>query len=197
VSLYLASASPRRQALLRQIGVRFRVAAVSVDESLRDREDPHDYVARLSAAKAIAGWRQVAVAAAANTLVLAADTTVVCDDVIFGKPRDRDEGIRMLVTLGSRSHQVFTGVSLHSGAATESRISRSEVWFRAISRLEAARYWDSGEPCDKAGGYAIQGFGAVFIEKITGSYSGVMGLPLFETAELLDRAQLPRWQGEL
>jgi septum formation protein len=193
VSLYLASASPRRQSLLCQIGVRFEILTVLVDETVLAEEAPPDYVTRLSAAKASAGWQQLGDDAAG--VVLAADTTVVCNGIIFGKPRNRDEGVSMLMDLGGRSHQVLTSVSLQSGVGMRTRISSSEVWFREISRPEAQRYWETGEPCDKAGGYAIQGLGAVFVQQLIGSYSGVMGLPLYETAELLDAAQVPRWQG--
>jgi septum formation protein len=126
--------------------------------------------------------------------VLAADTTVVLDDEIFGKPRDQADAAAMLERLSGRSHQVLTAVALRSENGVESRLSRSVVSFRDIGAEEARRYWQSGEPRDKAGGYGIQGYGAVFVAALSGSYSGVMGLPLYETAHLLDAAGVPRWQ---
>ncbi|TLY77380.1 MAG: septum formation protein Maf, partial [Gammaproteobacteria bacterium] len=125
--------------------------------------------------------------------VLAADTSVVLDDLIYGKPRDRAEGIAMLGRLSGRTHEVFTAVALADERGVALRLSASAVRFRKISLAEGAAYWDTGEPRDKAGGYAIQGYGAVFVESLTGSYSGVMGLPLLETAELLRAAGVPYW----
>jgi septum formation protein len=187
--IYLASASPRRRELLRQIGVAFHVLTVAVDESVRNGEAPLDYVARLAAAKAESGWG--ARAGAAHAAVLAADTAVVLQGEIFGKPRDDRDGEAMLLKLSGRAHEVLTAVALRTVGGVESRVSRSEVTFRAIGRAEARAYWDSGEPRDKAGGYAVQGLGAVFIAHLSGSYSGVMGLPLYETAELLAAAGVP------
>jgi septum formation protein len=123
--------------------------------------------------------------------VLAADTAVVLGDAVFGKPRDRAEGVGMLARLAGRSHRVLTAVALAHAAGVAFRLSASEVRMRAISEAECAAYWDSGEPHDKAGGYAIQGRGAVFVEHLSGSYSGVVGLPLFETAQLLHAAGVP------
>jgi septum formation protein len=190
--VYLASGSPRRRELLMQIGVPFQVLGTSVEESVRPGEPPADYVTRLALAKAAAGEQ-------ASLLlpqpVLAADTTVVLDDRILGKPVDRADGERMLLALSGRTHQVLTAVAVAGGSrGCESRLSRSEVTFRVISAAEARAYWDTGEPGDKAGGYAIQGRAAVFIAALRGSYSGVMGLPLFETAELLAAAGVPRWR---
>ncbi len=175
-----------------QIGVPFQVLGTSVEESVRPGEPPADYVTRLALAKAAAGEQ-------ASLLlpqpVLAADTTVVLDDRILGKPVDRADGERMLLALSGRTHQVLTAVAVAGGSrGCESRLSRSEVTFRVISAAEARAYWDTGEPGDKAGGYAIQGRAAVFIAALRGSYSGVMGLPLFETAELLAAAGVPRWR---
>jgi septum formation protein len=188
--IYLASGSPRRRELLRQIGVAFRLLTVAVDESVRGGEAPLDYVARLAAAKAESGWGTRATPDAA---VLAADTAVVLEHEIFGKPRDDRDGEAMLLKLSGRTHEVLTAVALRSAAGVESRVSRSEVTFRVIGRAEARAYWDSGEPQDKAGGYAVQGLGAVFIAHLSGSFSGVMGLPLYETAELLAAAGVPYW----
>jgi septum formation protein len=188
--LYLASGSPRRRELLQQIGVSFRVLGTGVDETTLPDEAPAAYVARLAAAKAEAGWRAVAGAAvlAADTAVLAADTAVVIDGGILGKPADRADGQRMLLRLSGRTHEVLTAVALRSAHGLNSRLSRSEVTFRRIGEREARAYWETGEPADKAGGYAIQGRAAVFVAHLRGSYSGVMGLPLFETAELLEQA---------
>ena len=182
----LASQSPRRAALLRQIGVPFVVSVAAVDETRARGESAGEYVQRLARAKALA------VKARGATLpVLAADTTVVIDDEVCGKPADEAEGVAMLARLAGRTHQVLTAVALLSDAGLAVRLSESAVRFRAISRAEACAYWASGEPCDKAGGYAVQGLGAVFIEHLSGSYSGVMGLPLFETAQLLAAAGVP------
>jgi septum formation protein len=190
--IYLASASPRRQELLRQIGVPFRLIAASVDESVRVEESAAHYVTRLAAEKAEAGWRQ-----AHDAPVLAADTTVTIDARILGKPAGRDEALQMLEHLSGRTHQVLTAVALRTATGVESRLSHNSVTFRRIESAEARAYWDTGEPRDKAGGYAIQGAAAVFIADLRGSYSGVMGLPLFETAELLHAAGIAYWQAGL
>jgi septum formation protein len=189
--VYLASASPRRRELLRQIGVPFRLIAGEVDEGLLQDEIPETYVSRLAAAKALAGWQ---IGRKADAPVLAADTAVVFDGRILGKPLDRNDAEHMLLRLSGRTHEVLTAVALRSDAGLETRVSRSWVTFRTIDAAEARAYWDTGEPCDKAGGYAIQGYAAVFVARLEGSYSGVMGLPLFETAELLKLAGLPYWQ---
>lgn len=187
--IYLASASPRRRELLRQIGVPFQVIAAGVDESVRPGEAAGDYVARLAAAKAQAAWRPKH-----DAPVLAADTTVVLDGEILGKPAGRREAVDMLLRLSGRTHEVLTAVALRSADGTETRISHSLVRFRRVDSDQAAAYWDTGEPRDKAGAYAIQGGAAVFIAELRGSYSGVMGLPLFETAELLQAAGIAYWQ---
>jgi septum formation protein len=190
--VFLASGSPRRRELLRQIGVAVRLLEVCVDEgSLRD-EEPVAYVTRLARAKAEAGW-VCRGEAATGAPVLAADTAVIAGDAILGKPADESAAAAMLQRLSGRSHQVLSAVALRSETGIESRVSRSVVSFRDISAAEARRYWQSGEPCDKAGGYGIQGYAAVFIADLRGSYSGVMGLPLFETAQLLDAAGVTRW----
>jgi septum formation protein len=185
--LVLASVSPRRRELLRQIGVPHIVRAADLDETAEPGEPPVDYVVRLACAKA----RAVRARAVALP-VLAADTTVVAEGALLGKPRDREEGLAMLARLSGRTHQVLTAVALATAAGVAFRVSSSEVRMRALSAQERAAYWDCGEPRDKAGGYAIQGRGAVFVEHLSGSYSGVMGLPLFETGELLAAAGL-RW----
>lgn len=189
--VYLASASPRRRALLAQIGVPFQVLTVTVDETRLPGEAPDAYVLRLAREKAGAGWQ--ARPLRHPSPVLAADTTVVLDGRILAKPADRSDGERMLRELGGRTHAVLTAVAVATAEGLISRTSRSEVTFRAISAAEARDYWATGEPRDKAGGYAIQGGAAIFIADLRGSYSGVMGLPLFETAELLEQAGVPYW----
>jgi septum formation protein len=186
--LRLASASPRRQALLAQIGVPHAVAVADVDEGVRGGEAATAYVERLARAKAEAIWQDWR-----DLPVLGADTTVVLDGLSLGKPRDRTDGLAMLAGLAGREHQVLTAVALVTDAGTRCLTSISTVRMRRSSPEERARYWDTGEPCDKAGAYAIQGLGAVFIESLQGSYSGVMGLPLFETAQLLAQAKVPCW----
>ncbi|GAB4289295.1 MAG: nucleoside triphosphate pyrophosphatase [Thiohalomonadaceae bacterium] len=179
--IFLASSSPRRRELLTQIGVAHQVVEVHVDEALHAGEAPELYVVRLALAKAQAGQ-----AICSHWPVLGADTAVVIDGAILGKPRDRADGLAMLARLSGRTHHVYTGVALVDAAGeAQTRLSVTAVTFRAIADGERAAYWDSGEPADKAGGYAVQGLGAIFIERLEGSYSGVMGLPLFETAALL------------
>ena len=182
---YLASASPRRRQLLEQLGLRFEVLATEVDEAPRAGEVPVDYVLRLAGTKAETAARLLGAPAA---LVLAADTAVVLETAILGKPRDREDGLAMLARLSGRRHQVLSAVALWRAGRLDTALSRSEVSFRGISAEEARSYWESGEPADKAGGYAIQGLGALFVEHLEGSHSGVMGLPMFETAELLQKA---------
>jgi septum formation protein len=185
--IYLASASPRRAELLAQIGVAFQVRPVSVDESHRRREEAAEYVLRLAQQKARAAWS--ALEELERRPVLAADTTVALDGEIFGKPDDRASARAMLLRLSGCTHEVHTAIALlHEGGAG-TRISSSRVTFRAISGEEIDWYWGTGEPADKAGAYAIQGRGAIFVSHLAGSYSGVVGLPLLETWELL--AALP------
>jgi septum formation protein len=185
--LVLASASPRRRELLWQIGVAHRIAVADLDETPRAGESAAECVQRLALAKA----QQLG---PVGLPVLGADTAVVLGEELLGKPRDRDSAMAMLRRLSGRSHRVLTAVALVDARGHQLRLSDSEVEFRTLSAAECARYWDSGEPRDKAGGYAIQGLGAVFVRRLVGSYSGVMGLPLYETAELLDAAGVPRWQ---
>lgn len=186
--IYLASQSPRRADLLRQLGVRFEPVGVDVDESTRSGEAVEAYVTRLARAKAEAARARLG--SRASSPILAADTAVALDGVIFGKPGGRSESMEMLRRLSGRSHQVLSAVAVYAAGALHTAVSTSQVSFRAISAAEAAAYWDSGEPADKAGGYAIQGRGAMFVERLEGSYSGVVGLPLYETAQLLRAAGL-------
>jgi septum formation protein len=181
--VYLASLSPRRHELLLQIGIDHEVVGVDVDERRLAGEPPADYVVRLASAKAEAAAGSTAVA---HTLpVLGAATAVVVDGEVLGKPRDRAEALGMLARLSGRTHEVVTGVALATTAGVFTRVSLSRVGFRELDEGEMACYWASGEPADKAGAYGIQGLGAVFVSRIEGSYSGVVGLPLFETAEML------------
>jgi len=188
--LCLASASPRRQELLAQIGVPHKVLGAHIDEAVLRDEAPREYVIRMAREKALAVRSQ-----GERLPVLAADTTVVLDEVIFGKPKARPEGLAMLARLSGRTHEVLSAVALSASDDVSVSVSSSQVRFRALSPQECAAYWETGEPHDKAGGYAIQGRGAVFIEWLSGSYSGVMGLPLYETAELLRAAGVPCWYG--
>ena len=184
--IYLASASPRRRELLEQIGVRYRQLRVDVPEVPQPQEVAEMYVLRVALAKARAGWALLA--AGERMPVLGADTAVVSDGAVLGKPRDRSDALAMMARLSGQWHQVISAVAVVGPEGEEhSRLSVSAVQFRPVTREEAEAYWQSGEPVDKAGGYAIQGRAAVFIERLEGSYSGVMGLPLFETAELLER----------
>lgn len=184
----LASASPRRRELLTQIGVPHVITVPHVDEAALPDERPADYVQRIARSKAEAVWSHDP-----SLPVLAADTTVVLDGTMFGKPADRAEAMDMLARLSGRTHDVLTAVALAHEGGLSLRMSVSEVRFRTLSQEECGDYWNTGEPHDKAGGYAIQGLAAVFIESMTGSYSGVMGLPLFETAELLREAGVRSW----
>lgn len=178
--IILASQSPRRAALLEQMGVDFRSEPAQIDERAHADERAADYVERIAVAKASSVRARFP-----HLPVLGADTAVVLNQSILGKPNGRDDAVRMLLSLSRRPHEVLTGIALSTDNDTRFRLSISRVVFREISEREAAAYWDTGEPADKAGGYAIQGLAAAFIERIEGSYSGIMGLPLFETMQLL------------
>ena len=188
--LYLASGSPRRRELLTQFGVPFSVVSAPVDETPLPDESAPAYVERLARAKAAAGLASVE----GTAVVLGADTAVVLDGRILGKPESREDALAMLADLSGREHQVLTAVALTDGQRVQSLCVTSQVRFRAISDDEAQRYWASGEPADKAGGYAIQGLGAVFVTGLSGSYSAVVGLPLSETADLLGQFGVACWQ---
>jgi septum formation protein len=178
--IILASASPRRSELLKQIGISHRIMAVDIDETPLANESPLAYVERVAAEKSAA----CQVLLNDNLPVLSADTSVICDGEIMGKPVDLDHAVIMLSRLSGRSHQVYSAVSLRGDNHWQT-LSISEVKFKTLSTDEIIAYWQTGEPCDKAGAYAIQGLASTFIESITGSFSGVMGLPLYETAQLL------------
>jgi len=190
--LRLASASPRRRQLLELIGVPHVVTPADIDETPQPGEPPNEYVLRLAREKAQAVW-----ARQSDLPVLAADTTVVVDDEILGKPESEDEAHYMLGKLSGREHSVHTGVALWSSEHQLLAHTDSQVYFAPLSREEIHAYWESGEPRGKAGAYAIQGLGAVFVTGISGTYTGVMGLPLFETAHLLRQAGISVWAGKL
>lgn len=181
--IYLASTSPRRRQLLRQIGVRYRLLRGTVDETAHHHETPAQYAMRLAMAKAQHGWDSLGQRQLAP--VLGADTVVVCDGTMLGKPANREQGLAMLAQLAGNQHQVLSAVAVVSAGHQAVTVQVSQVRFRQLDAAECAAYWESGEPCDKAGAYAIQGKAATFISELHGSYSGVMGLPLFETAALL------------
>lgn len=194
-ALYLASASPRRRELLTQIGVAHNLLPVDIDETPFPGEAACDYVQRLAREKAVTAWARLD--HSQPLCVLGADTTVVLDGRILGKPADQAEGLAMLAALSGQAHQVLTAVALVDERRCDVRLVESRVAFRPISPEEAERYWASGEPVDKAGGYAIQGLGAVYVRDLQGSYSGVVGLPLCETAELLAAFGVPYGAGTL
>ncbi len=182
--LLLASSSPRRRDILEALGLEFEQQSVDVDETPRANEAAEELVLRLASAKALAAARE-------DRVVLAADTAVVLDGEVFGKPTGRDHALDMLARLSGRKHIVLTGVAVSAGSELSTALSETEVRFREIGRDEALQYWQSGEPRDKAGAYGIQGLGGVFVSHVSGSYSGVVGLPVFETAGLLAAAGVP------
>jgi len=186
IEIHLASASPRRHEILAALGVRFTAAGVDIDETPYDDESAADMVVRLAIAKAAAARTGLQ----SSVPVIGADTVVVVDERVLGKPDSQDEGLEMLARLSGREHLVLTGVALDYKGEVKSATSATEVRFREISPDEAAAYWQIGEPQDKAGAYAVQGLGGIFVERISGSYSGVVGLPVFETATLLVNAGL-------
>jgi len=193
--IYLASRSPRRRELLKQIGVAFEMLLLrerpprgpDVDEAPLSGETPRDYVARVCRLKADLGWERVLQRQLPRHPVLAADTAVCLEDTILGKPADRADAARMLGLLSGREHRVLTAVALKFEGRTELAVSETAVCFRALSQADVQQYVHSGEPLDKAGAYAIQGRAAAFVSDLHGSYSGVMGLPLYETALLIEK----------
>lgn len=197
--LVLASASPRRRELLTQIGVRHRVQVADVDESLLAGETPEDYVRRLARAKAGAVLRLLQAGSgpdreAGDLPVLGADTTVVIDGDVLGKPADAGEAMAMLQRLSGREHRVLTAVALVAAGRESVRLSDTRVRFRQLSAAVIERYVATGEPLDKAGAYGIQGLGGALVAEIAGSYTGVVGLPLGETIDLLDAFSVPYWR---
>lgn len=193
-ALILASQSPRRRELLAQIGLDFSVQPAHIDESPGQCETAEDYVTRMALEKAQSVAAKVKVPSGTAAVVLGSDTAVVLDDWIMGKPASRAEAVDMLSALSGRSHRVLSSVAVVGEGGEAVALSDNRVVFRPIAADEMSAYWASGEPADKAGGYAIQGKGAVFVESLHGSYSAVMGLPLFETARLLQGYGLTPWQ---
>ena len=197
--IYLASQSPRRRELLKQIGVNFEMLIlrsdprrdVSVDETPEENENPSNYVQRICKLKAHAGWDALNFRNLPPFPVLAADTTVTIDDKIIGKPVNNDHAAEILHTLSGRQHQVLTAVALYFENRFEMRLSSTTVTFAKLDDARIHRYLLSNEAHDKAGAYGIQGYAGAFVERIEGSYTGVMGLPLFETVELLKNFGYP------
>ena len=185
----LASRSSRRADLLRSVGFEFLIEPADIDESVMPREDPRDYVRRMALSKA----KHVR----SDLPVLGADTIVHVDGDILGKPIDRGQAISFLDTLSGRQHEVMTGVALSLQDRIECEVVVTKVHFRSLKQYEASQYWDTGEPVDKAGGYALQGVGAVFVDKVIGSYSAVIGLPMAETERLLSSFGVDTWQNRI
>lgn len=192
--LYLASQSPRRRELLAQIGVDFAVLPVSVEEAPKPDEAPKDYVQRLALDKARAGRVRIDVDSMLQRPVLGADTIGMLEGEILEKPLDLEHGAAMLHRLSGTRHQVLSAVAICDGVSEQVRLSVTEVEFRRLTDKEIRAYWHTGEPADKAGGYAIQGLGAVFVRSLQGSYTGVVGLPIEATLELLRDFQVPWWR---
>jgi len=197
--IYLASKSPRRRELLRQIGVEFELLLLrdqgprgpDVSEEVLPNERAHDYVVRVTREKAEQAWKMMLARRLPLRPVLAADTTVVVDGRILGKPANEAEAMEMLRALSGRTHQVITSVALHRDGDTFQQTQTSDVTLITLTEQMMRAYCASSEPYDKAGGYGIQGMAAVFVKHIAGSYTGIMGLPLFETAQLLNQAGIP------
>jgi len=192
--LYLASQSPRRSQLLAQIGVLHAIVVPNVEEIPADGESPGAYVQRLAVSKARAGLQMVRQAGGVIKPVLGADTIVVSGQSILEKPRDAEHAAVMLRQLSGQTHQVFTAVAICNPERVDVTLVSTDVCFRELTDAEISLYWQTGEPCDKAGGYAIQGLGAVFIDEIRGSFSNVVGLPLEATRHLLESFGVPWWQ---
>ncbi len=182
--LHLASSSPRRRQLLAALGLNFSYDGVAIDESALPGEAASDLVLRLAIGKARAAYDS----GEHSVPVLGADTRVIVDDRVFGKPKSKEEALNMLASLSGTTHQVLTAVALMANGELQTAVSVTEVQFREIHPDEAEAYWHSGEPAGKAGAYAVQGLGGIFVSAINGSYSGVVGLPVFETVGLLRRA---------
>ncbi|WP_114765867.1 Maf family protein [Vibrio rhodolitus] len=181
-SILLASGSPRRKELLEQLGYQFSVIRTDVEEMRRSDETPYQYVSRLSQDKALAG-----IALEPSSIVIGSDTIVVCEQAVLEKPVDYQHARQMLMQLSGRAHQVMTAVTVANKQRQETVVVTTDVWFKPLSEQEIEQYWQSGEPCDKAGSYAIQGIGGRFVTRLEGSYHAVVGLPLFETDQLLHK----------
>lgn len=194
--LILASQSPRRKILLEQLGYQFSTLVADIDESVCDHESAENYVLRLAQDKALAIFHTLSQEEQQQSLVLGADTCVVIDGNILGKPANEAESIETLLRLENSYHQVFTAIAI-AGYEAENKVHvlsdviETQVHFKPLTVDEIKRYWQTGEPCDKAGSYAIQGIGGQFVTRINGSYSSVVGLPLYETAQLLAKSGIP------
>ncbi|WP_252179011.1 Maf family protein [Endozoicomonas sp. 4G] len=193
VMIYLASQSPRRKELLQQIGIAFEQIHSGIDETPHSGEAPEAYVTRMAEQKALAGWRQLTLDRLPLGPVLAADTSVILGMKILGKPENEPQACDMLLSLSGNSHEVFTAVAITDGDNLSVKVSRTVVRMTAFDRKVAEAYVATGEPMDKAGAYGIQGKGAVLVESITGSYTGVVGLPVKETADLLQNLGISPW----
>ncbi|KGY11109.1 septum formation inhibitor Maf [Vibrio tubiashii] len=181
-ALILASGSPRRKELLAQLGYTFSVVKTDVEECRQADESPYQYVSRLSKDKALA-----AVQPESNSVVIGSDTIVVCDGQVLEKPDNLTHAKQMLLMLSARAHQVMTAVTVATKDNLETIVVSTNVWFKTLSENEIEQYWQTGEPCDKAGSYGIQGLGGRFVTRIEGSYHAVVGLPLYETDQLLQK----------
>ena len=191
--IYLASESPRRQTLLQQIGVPFRQLVCSIDETPLVKEVPAEYVTRMAREKAMAGWRKVQKEGLTTLPLLSADTSVVLGSKILGKPDNPEQACDMLLSLSGIDHTVMTAIAVTDGEKTAVRLSTTQVRMTNFDCAQARAYISTGEPLDKAGAYGIQGFGAILVESIQGSYSGVVGLPLHETALVLKDFGITPW----
>jgi septum formation protein len=192
--LVLASSSPRRKELLQQVGVEFTQLSVDINEDVLAGETAESYVERLAQEKAQAGFNRLTLDQQQGSVVLAADTTVVCDGVILTKPESAEDSQQMLQRLSGRKHEVMTAIALRSQDNSSHQVVTTEVEFRTLTQAEICAYWQTGEPQDKAGSYGIQGLAAVFVQAIQGSYSNVVGLPLCETTQLLQQFNITLWQ---
>lgn len=189
--LILASQSPRRNELLSQLGYQFITQSADIDESVKYNENAQDYVVRLAREKAQKVFSALSVKQQSQSVVLGSDTSVVIDGDILGKPANEAECIAILMRLESKQHQVLTAIAAIESNRTVYELVETQVQFKALTIDEIKRYWQTGEPCDKAGSYGIQGIGGQFVTTINGSYSSVVGLPLYETAQLLAKVGLP------
>ena len=197
MTVYLASQSPRRKELLASLGVTFEVLPIEVDEQIQTLEGAEDYVARVARDKARAGLDTLAQRGESGALVIGSDTAVVVDRDILGKPTGYDDYADMMEKLSGRAHSVMTSVALATHKHIDVRIVTSRVVFAELMPEQIRAYWDTGEPADKAGGYAVQGLASVFIKRIEGSYSAIVGLPLREMAQMLTAQGVPVWSGAL
>ena len=194
--IYLASQSPRRQELLQQIGVPYQLLPGDIDETPLPDEAPADYVCRMARGKAEAGWRTLQQQGLPEAPLLAADTSVVLGKKILGKPENPDHACDMLLSLSGNRHEVMTAIAVTNGHKTIVRLSTTHVTMTAFGRQQAENYVATGEPADKAGAYGIQGYGAILVDGIEGSYSGVVGLPLRETAAVLHEFDITPWHSQ-